>query len=465
MVVDPQAVALRVAVGEKPPLEHLVGREADAFDDVHRVEGRLFDFGVEIPGIAVELQNSDVVQRKVSVVPYFRQIERVYGVFPGLLFAHELHLHQPARVVAPFDGFEQVALVRFAVFGDDGLRLGVGEVSDALKRPEMEFDPGAAVLPVVEAVRVASETVHVAERVGDAARRHGDGHLVQCLGQQRPEIPVVVRAAHARAGIALDGVVQVGEFQRVAQEEDGGVVAHQIPVARVGVEFDGESADVAFGIRRAPFSRHGREPYEAFGLLADPGEDRSPGVARDVVCHGEGSEGARTFGVHAAFGDHLAVEVSEFLQKPRILHRRGAAQPGRLNVLIVGDRPPVFGRQRLLSFFLHSSESLRRKRPFPRASSFENHAFPGRRVGKVPSSAHAGSVFRGSRRAACPHEGSGRLCLSNLKSYLSIFISRVRRPSVIFVTNNSVPTRRASCVLSFRRSAGRRRTDINLKRP
>ena len=71
---------------------------------------------------------------------------------------------------------------------------------------------------------------------------------MQRFGQQGPEIPVVVGRTQVGARVALHGMVQVGEFQRVAQEEHGGVVAHEIPVARVGVELHGETADVALGI-------------------------------------------------------------------------------------------------------------------------------------------------------------------------------------------------------------------------
>ena len=290
------------------------------------------------------------MQRKIAVIPHLRQVERIEFIGPGLLLGHQLHLHQPARIVAAFDGFEQVALVRFAVLGDDGLSLRVGQVPDPLLSAEVELDPRASVVFVVEAVRVASESVHVAEGGRNAARRHRDGHLMQRLGQQRPEVPVAVRAAQSGARVALDGVVQVGKLQRIAQEEDRGVVAHEVPVAGVGVELDGEAADVAFGIRRAAFSGHGREAHEARGLLAHLGEDRRPGVFRDVVHHGEGSEGSRSFGVHAPFGDDFAVEVGEFFEEPRGLQGYGAAFPGCLNVLVVGDGPAVFGCQFL---FVH----------------------------------------------------------------------------------------------------------------
>ena len=166
----------------------------------------------------------------------------------------------------------------------------------------------------------------------------------------RGDIVMVTWCSASGARVALDGVVQGGKLQRIAQEEDRGVVAHEVPVAGIGVELDGEAADVALGIRRAAFSGHGREAHEARGLLADLGEDRRPGVFRDVVHHGEGSEGSRSFGVHAPLGDDFAVEVGEFFEEPRVLQGYGAALSGCLNVLVVGDGPAVFGCQFL---FVH----------------------------------------------------------------------------------------------------------------
>jgi hypothetical protein len=50
MVVDAQAVALRVAVREEPSLQHLVGREADAGHEVGGIERRLLDLGEVVFG-------------------------------------------------------------------------------------------------------------------------------------------------------------------------------------------------------------------------------------------------------------------------------------------------------------------------------------------------------------------------------------------------------------------------------
>jgi len=146
-------------------------------------------------------------------------------------------------------------------------------------------------------------------------------------------------------------MVQVGEFQRVAQEEHGSVVAHEIPVARVGVELHGETADVALGIGCAALAGDGRETHEAFGFLADPGEDRRTRVFGDVLRHRKGAECARAFGMHTPFGDYFAVEMREFLEEPRVLQRHGAADACGLDVLVVGDRPAVLSGK--LFLFVH----------------------------------------------------------------------------------------------------------------
>ena len=130
--------------------------------------------------------------------------------------------------------------------------------------------------------------------------------------QQRPEIPVVSGRAQVGARVALHGFVQIGEFQWVAEEEHGRVVAHQIPVAFFGVKLDGETTDVALGIGRAAFTCHGRETHKQIGFFADLVENFGFGVLADVVGNGKRTECTRTFGMHAALRNDFTVEVRQF---------------------------------------------------------------------------------------------------------------------------------------------------------
>ena len=86
----------------------------------------------------------------------------------------------------------------FPILGDEGFGFGVGQVLDALLRPEVKLDPDAFVLRIDHREGVAAEPVHMPEALGDAAVRHHDRDLVQRLRQKRPEIPVVVGAAQRR---------------------------------------------------------------------------------------------------------------------------------------------------------------------------------------------------------------------------------------------------------------------------
>jgi hypothetical protein len=128
-----------------------------------------------------------------------------------LSLSHHLNEKPPARKISRLDRVEQVAAVAFAIAGDKGRSLGISEVLDSLLRAEMEFDPDPLIGGVDHRESVAAIAVHVTEALRDAAVGHGDGDLVERVGQQRPEIPVIVRAAQPRARVALDRVVEVGE--------------------------------------------------------------------------------------------------------------------------------------------------------------------------------------------------------------------------------------------------------------
>ena len=57
-----------------------------------------------------------------------------------------------------------------------------------------------------------------------------------------------------RNGVPLLRVDEVGEVHRIPDEEYGRVVADQIPVARLRVELDGESARIACRVGRTAFA-------------------------------------------------------------------------------------------------------------------------------------------------------------------------------------------------------------------
>ena len=168
--------------------------------------------------------------------------------------------------------------------------------------------------------------------------------------KESPKIPIVGRAAHTRARVALDCVIQIREFKRVTQKEHRGIVTYEVPISLVGIKPHGKPTYIPFRICRPTLSGHRRKPHKAFCFLPDFGKYGSAGEFRNIVCHGKDAECARTFGMHAPFRDNLAVEVCNLFGVPWILEQNRPANPGCLDVLIIGNRPAVFSGK---SLFMH----------------------------------------------------------------------------------------------------------------
>ena len=126
---------------------------------------------------------------------------------------------------------------------------------------------------------VDAEAFHDAKRARDGAVGHDPHDHVHALGRQRDEVPEgVVRGLRLRevaVGLLLGGVDQVGELDRVLDEEDRDVVADEIPIALLGVELDREAAHVARQVGRALVAGHGGE--------ADEDRIRSPFFCRNAA--------------------------------------------------------------------------------------------------------------------------------------------------------------------------------------
>ena len=248
----------------------------------------------------------------------------------------------------------------------------------ALLGLEVELDPEALVGVVDEAEGVAAVAVHLAQALGDAAIAEQYGDLMQGLGMAGPEVPGGGGAAQVGARIPLLGVDEVGEFQRIANEEHRGVVAHQVPVALLGVKLEGEAAHVAFCVGGALLTGHGGEAQEHRGLLADGIEQVGLAEGADVMGHGKGAVGARAFSVNHPLRDPFPIEVSQLFHQPDVLHQHRAAGPAVRLLLLstTGRHWHCAGSCRSWCFsLLVSLESITRKTRAPMGppSPFDRH--------------------------------------------------------------------------------------------
>ncbi|MNJ25540.1 hypothetical protein D3C77_199870 [compost metagenome] len=345
----PQPRQLGVLIGEQPPLQQRVFRKVEARHDVGRQEGGLFGLGEEVVGVAVQRQAPDHLQRMRLLGDQFGRVQDVEGQGVGLGLGQDLHGEIPFGEVALVDGVEQVAAVIIRVGPGDLDRLVPAGRLRAQPGPPVEFDEVGLALGVDQSEGVDAEPLDHAERAGNGAVRHGPHHHVGALGHQADEVPEgVVRAGRlgiAAIGLHLHRVDQVGEFDRVLDEEDRDVVPHQVPVALLGIELHREAAHVARRVDRAGAAGHRGEADEDLGLLADLGQHLGGGVGRQALGQFEDAVRGRSAGVDDALGDAFVVEMLDLLAQDEVFQQRRAARAAAQGVLVVAERRPVVGGQ------------------------------------------------------------------------------------------------------------------------
>ena len=144
-------------------------------------------------------------------------------------------------------------------------------------------------------------------------------------------------------GRRLDRVDQVGEFDRVLDEEDGNIVADQIPIAFLGIEFDRKAAHIASDIGRPLAAGDGGEAAEQGRLFTNPLEDIGARQFWNRFGQLEMAMHAIAAGVDDAFRNAFMVEVEDLLPHDLVFQHRATAGVALQAVLVVGYRNPLLG--------------------------------------------------------------------------------------------------------------------------
>ena len=106
---------------------------------------------------------------------------------------------------------------------------------------------------------------------------------MDAFGLASPEIDHRLGRAHVDLGVAFLRVDEFGKLEGIAHEEDGRVVTHHVPVAILGMEFQGQAAHVALGIGRPAFAGHGQPARQDLVAVADLQEQLGSSVLRNVM--------------------------------------------------------------------------------------------------------------------------------------------------------------------------------------
>ncbi len=182
------------------------------------------------------------------------------------------------------------------------------------------------------------EALHHPVGARDAPVGHVPDGVVGRLGVQRDEVPErVVRALRLRdlpVRMRLARVNDVGELDRVLDEEHRDVVAHQVEDTLAGVELRRKTAGVPHRVGRAPRPQHRGEPHE-HRRLHPLGQERRLGHRARGAVPEEDTVSRRAPGVHDPLRDPLVVEVRDLLPQVVVLQQHRAARTGLQRVVRV----------------------------------------------------------------------------------------------------------------------------------
>jgi hypothetical protein len=101
---------------------------------------------------------------------------------------------------------------------------------------------------------------------------------------------------------------KIGELDRLLDEEDGDVVANNVPIAFLSVEFGGEASNVSDSVCASSATLDGREASKGWGSAGSVGQDRSSGNILKTLEELEFAMGTSTSSMDDTFRNTLVVE-------------------------------------------------------------------------------------------------------------------------------------------------------------
>ncbi|MNE31343.1 hypothetical protein D3C80_1249070 [compost metagenome] len=154
-----------------------------------------------------------------------------------------------------------------------------------------------------------------------------------------------LRLRKGAIGLLLGGMNEIRKLDCVLNEEDGNVVADEVPISFLGVELHGRAAHIPREIGRALVAGHCREPHEGRGLFTGPLKQVSLGVGGKGVIGLEIAMRAVTAGMNHAFWNSLVIEMENLLAEMKIIHEKRPARTDPKGILVIRNRPALRGRQ------------------------------------------------------------------------------------------------------------------------
>ena len=342
---------LGVEIRMVAPHQQRVVCEIDARNNVLRAKCHLLGFSKEVVGVAVQYHPANRLDRNEFFGNQFGGIQNVEAELLGLRFGKNLHAQFPFRIGTRLDTLPQIATVEIRISAGNLHRFVPHQRMRAGCRIPVEFDIYRFPRVIDKTKGVNAKALHGGKAAGNRAVRHLPHQHVGGFRHQGHEIPEsVVRAGglrHLVVRLGLDGMHQVRKLDRILNEEHRHVVAHNVPVALIGIKLDGKPAHVARGVFRAAFAGHGGKSHEHRCDLAGFLERRRLGVLGQRLVAFEIAVRTGTPRMHDTFWNALMVKVRHLLAKDEVFKQRRPTQAKLERILVVRNTHAHVGGQHL----------------------------------------------------------------------------------------------------------------------
>mmetsp|Transcript_30103 Transcript_30103/g.39640 ORF Transcript_30103/g.39640 Transcript_30103/m.39640 type:complete len:302 (+) Transcript_30103:593-1498(+) len=244
LVVCPQAVAMGVCIGEQTPLEHFIWRRLNSRYHMGRCKCNLLHLCKVVFRVSVQHHAPNLNQREILVRPDLCKIKWVEVDSTCFFVCHDLQVNGPRRIVCGLNSIEEITDCIVRVFRSNPSCFICWKIANSLVSLEMVFDVVGLALLIHIFEGVGSIPIHMSVSIWSASVREQERDLMGGFWSEGDEVPEHIWISQMCFGVTLLGVNEAWEQHGIPDEENRGVVAHQIPVSFFRIEFYCKSTGV-----------------------------------------------------------------------------------------------------------------------------------------------------------------------------------------------------------------------------
>lgn len=245
--IGSKAMAMGIGIGKEPGLQDSISRRTHSRHKVTRRKCGLLSLCEMIDGVSVEDDLSDFDEGIVLLRDHLGGIKKVVFIIGDFPLRNGLDAELPLSSLSGVDVVDHVPLgVIWILETLSGLLEG--HILDSRESTNMDLNPKDLALLILPAEAMSAVLMHMPVVFGSAPV--AEVHHIQMAGfiVVGDEVPKVIGVFEISARVLLSGVCQVRKFHWILNPKYGQRIAHEIPIALLGVKLEAKTSRVPLGI-------------------------------------------------------------------------------------------------------------------------------------------------------------------------------------------------------------------------